>query len=369
MDSFPSSWIITPEESGSAQSSPPSPTLSILSLPFEGPPPPRRREHIPLYRHFCECDRNGNHDDIYPLSLKDYPPFQKDYLPWPFLRGNVSSHLTSGGAPRTHSPLPLRQHHSADHRQSRRSSSIASTLHSFTEIAEESPPPPPHPEPYGHYSTHFPSAWLLSGAAGYGTHHTKRRLSSASSADPDIGQPPFPAKSKPKPTPPSESPAAISQAKAPSPPPSVASKLPIRESTRQRVEATPAPIIPNEAAKTDVDANAASRNTDKARDLMAELKGERPKVDKGEQIGIWVERVSRHGSFPSSTNDMIMTPLGAGSDEESKAKVVSFDKDIDIDCSDTSGLGDAPHVTQGMHENYSIYSESTNKAEQAAKDD
>jgi hypothetical protein len=105
---------------------------------------------------------------------------------------------------------------------------------------------------------------------------------------------------------------------------------------------------------------------------MAELKGERPQVDKGEQIGIWVERVSRHGSFPSSTSDMIMTPLGAGSDGESKAKVVkvvSFDKDIDIDCSDASGLGDAPHVMQGMHENYSIYSESTNKAEQAAKDD
>lgn len=188
-----------------------------------------------------------------------------------------------------------------------------------------------------------------------------------------MGQPPFPAKSKPKPTPPSESPAAISEAKAPSPPPSIASKLPIklpiRKSTRQRVEATPTPIIPNEVAKTDVNANAASPNTDKARDLMAELKGERPSVDKGEQIGIWVERVSRHGSFPSSTNDMIMTPLGAGSDEESKAKVVNFDIDIDMDCSDASGLGDAPHVTQGMHENYSIYSESTNKAEQAAKDD
>jgi hypothetical protein len=64
----------------------------------------------------------------------------------------------------------------------------------------------------------------------------------------------------------------------------------------------------------------------------------------------------------------VVTSLGAALDEDTMAKVVGFDIDISMDCSDDSGLGDAPHVAPGMQENYSVYSESTNKAEQAAKD-
>jgi hypothetical protein len=373
MDPFPSSWIITPKESGRAQSSlspqpcPPSPTPSNSSLPFEEPVPLRRRKHARPYRHYCECDGMGHHDDIYPLSKRDYPPFPKDYPDWPiFFRHNVSSHLTPGYMPRSRSPYPLRQHYSANYKQLRRSPSITSTLLSFTETADDSPPPSPHPEPYSHYSTHFPSAWILPGPAKHEADHSKWRLSSASSADPDIGQLSFPANSKSKPTSSSKSPAAISRAKASSPQPSSASKLPIklpiRRSVRRRVEATPTPIIPNGVAKTNPNPYASSVSTEKALDLMAELKGEPPQVDKGEQIGIWVERVSRHGSFPSSTNDMVIIPLGSGLDPKSKEKAVNFGMEIDMAFSDASGLGDAPHVTQAMHENYSIYSESTNKS-------
>jgi hypothetical protein len=173
-------------------------------------------------------------------------------------------------------------------------------------------------------------------------------------------------------TPPLEATAANSQAKAPSPLSSGASKLlvelPIRNSTGQLVGAVATSVVPKVVASTSGDVDATTWNIETARGVTAELEGEPPQVDKGEQIGIWVERVSRHGSFPSSTNNTVITSLGAALDEDTMAKVVSFDIDIGMDCSDASGLGDAPHVTPGMQENYSVYSESTNKAEQAAKD-
>jgi hypothetical protein len=173
------------------------------------------------------------------------------------------------------------------------------------------------------------------------------------------------------PTPPLEATAAICEAKAPSPLPSGASKLPvelpIRNSTGQLVGAVATSVVPKVVASTSGDVDATTWNIETARDATAELEGG-PQVDKGEQIGIWVERVSRHGSFPSSTNNTVITSLGAALDEDTMAKVVDFDIDRGMDSSNASGLGDAPHVAPGMQENYSVYSESTNKVEQVAKD-
>jgi hypothetical protein len=174
------------------------------------------------------------------------------------------------------------------------------------------------------------------------------------------------------PTPPLKTTAATSHVKAPSPLPSGASKLPvklpIRNSTRQLDGAVATSVVPKAVASTSDDVDATTWNIETARDVMAELKGEPPHLDKGEQIGIWVERVSRHGSFPSSTNTAVITSLGECLDEDTMTKIVGFDIDVGMDSSDDSGLGDAPHVAPGMLENYSIYSESTSKTEQAAKD-
>lgn len=111
---------------------------------------------------------------------------------------------------------------------------------------------------------------------------------------------------------------------------------------------------------------------------MAELKGETSQeVDMGVQIGMWVDRVSSHGSFPSQSITATTTTKDTSRtlDEERRANVIvsssggGFDMDVDMDGSDdASGLGDAAHVPRGMlHENYSVYSESTNRVEQGCE--